>query len=156
MTILAASALVGPSPARTSPGRLLSTPQMAFGSPPPPPARNSPGRLLSTPQKAFWSPPPPPKPPASTPATMVVGRDLVGYVGMIGLVAIGPAIDWVNIGGADLVNPARLLYFSAVAVGSVYLGVQRQDIGEASPISGKTAALAPVTTTKKCRHRYQQ
>ena len=29
-------------------------------------------------------------------------------------------------------------------MGSVYLGVQRQDIGEASPIDGKSAALAPI------------
>ena len=34
--------------------------------------------------------------------------------------------------------------FSLIAVGSVYLGVQRQDIGEASPIDGKSAALAPI------------
>ena len=62
------------------------------------------------------------------------------------MLALGsvPAVDWGTFLGADAANLARLAYFSLVAVGTVYLGVQRQDQGEASPIDGKSAALAPV------------
>jgi len=91
-------------------------------------------------QMIFGRPPPaPPAPPPTTPATEIVQRDLVGYASLLAL-GVVPAVDW----GPDAVNPARLAYFSLVAVGTLYLGVQRQDIGEASPIDGKSAALAPV------------
>ena len=75
--------------------------------------------------------------------TQLVRRDLYGYLLLPAVIATIPAIDWAIL-GADLVNPARLAYFTVIAVGSVYLGVQRQDLGEASPISGRSAALAPV------------
>ena len=74
-------------------------------------------------------------------------RDLFGYVGLISLVAATPAIDWNGIGGNELSNIARLSYFTVVAIGSVYLGVRRQDIGETAPITGKSAALAPFIAT---------
>ena len=82
-----------------------------------------------------------------TPATQIVRRDLFGYVGLISLVAATPAIDWNGIGGNELSNIARLSYFTVVAIGSVYLGVRRQDIGETAPITGKSAALAPFIAT---------
>ena len=86
---------------------------------------------------------PPPRP--ATPATTLVRRDLWAYAGLFSFVATIPAIEWSQLqGGNDLVNAVRLGYFLVVAIGSVYLGVQRQDLGEASPISGRSAALAPV------------
>lgn len=59
-------------------------------------------------------------------------------------VAAVPAIEWNAIGGADLANAVRLGYFTILALGSVYLGVRRQDLGDASPVSGRNAALAPL------------
>ena len=94
-------------------------------------------------QMIFGPPPAPPTPPPTTPTTEIVQRDLVGYASLLALGAV-PAVDWVSLIGPDAVNPARLAYFSLIAVGTVYLGVKRQDIGEASPIDGKSAALAPV------------
>ena len=81
--------------------------------------------------------------PATTPATQVVRRDLGAYVGLTSIVALVPAVDWAGL-GPETSNVARLLYFSAVALGSVYLGVKRQDLGESSPISSRSAALAPL------------
>ena len=104
-------------------------------------------RSSSPPHLLFNFSPPPPPPPATTPATQVVRRDLFGYVGLISLVAATPAIDWNGIGGNELSNIARLSYFTVVAIGSVYLGVRRQDIGETAPITGKSAALAPFIAT---------
>ena len=90
------------------------------------------------------SDPPPPPPQPTVPSTQIIRRDLYSYVGLIAIVAAVPAIDWAGLGGADAVNAARLAYFTVVAIGSVYLGVKRQDIGETSPISGNSAALAPI------------
>ena len=59
-------------------------------------------------------------------------------------VAAVPAISWNAIGGLDLANAVRLGYFTILALGSVYLGVRRQDLGDASPVSGRNAALAPL------------
>ena len=105
--------------------------------------RTTPPRLLFN----FGPPPPPSAPPplpAATPATEVVRRDLYLYGALVSTVATVPAVDWNAIGGSDLLNGARLGYFIAVALGSVYLGGKRQDLGEASPITGKSAALAPL------------
>ena len=97
----------------------------------------------NAPAKRPAKPPPPPRP--ATPATTLVRRDLWAYAGLFGVVATIPAIEWSQLGGGnDVVNVVRLAYFTLVAIGSVYLGVQRQDLGEASPISGRNAALAPV------------
>ena len=103
----------------------------------------------TTPPQLFFNrqpppPPPPPPPPVRVPATEVVRRDLGFYVALVATVGTVPAIDWGAIGGTDLVNGARLAYFIAVAIGSVYLGAKRQDLGEASPITGQSAALAPL------------
>jgi len=94
----------------------------------------------------FWQSkaPPAPSPPPTVPSTQVVRRDLYAYIGLAGVVGACPAIDWAGLGGSDLVNGARLFYFTAVAIGTVYLGVQRQDLGEASPISQQSAAIAPI------------
>ena len=88
-------------------------------------------------------PPPPPPPPATIPATVLIRRDLLPYGALIAL-GLAPAFDWVSLGGPDAVNAARLAYYLVLSVGSVYLGVQRQDLGAASPIGEKQAALAPV------------
>ena len=77
--------------------------QMLFGRPPP-------------------APPAPPAPPPTTPATAIIQRDLLGYVSLLAL-GVVPAVDWVSLIGPEAVNPARLAYFSLIAVGSVYLGV---------------------------------
>ena len=67
---------------------------------------------------------PPPRP--ATPATTLVRRDLWAYAGLFGVVATIPAIEWSQLGGGnDVVNVVRLAYFTLVAIGSVYLGVQR-------------------------------
>ena len=55
--------------------------------------------------------------PATTPATQVVRRDLGAYVGLTSIVAVVPAVDWAGL-GPETSNVARLLYFSAVALGS--------------------------------------
>ena len=94
----------------------------------------------------FWppAPPAPPAAPVSIPTTEVVSRDLPGYVSLLALGAI-PAVEWTAFGGPDALNAARLAYFSLIAVGTVYLGVQRQDFeAQASPISKESAALAPI------------
>mgnify|MGYP002053729887 CR=1 FL=1 len=80
--------------------------------------------------------------PATTPATQVVRRDLGAYVGLTSIVALVPAVDWAGL-GPETSNVARLLYFSAVALGSVSLGVKRQ-ASVPSPISSRSAALAPL------------
>eukprot|EP00964_Phaeocystis_antarctica_P043913 scaffold25189_cov60-Phaeocystis_antarctica.AAC.3 len=77
--------------------------QMLFGRPPP-------------------APPAPPAPPPTTPATAIIQRDLLGYASLLAL-GVVPAVDWVSLIGPEAVNPARLVYFSLIAVGSVYLGV---------------------------------
>ena len=101
----------------------------------------------TTPTLFFNKQPPvsaPPPPPLATPATEVVRRDLYLYGALIATVGVVPAFDWNVIGGSDLTNGARLIYFIVVAIGSVYLGGKRQDLGEASPITGQSAALAPI------------
>ena len=93
--------------------------------------------MRTTPQR-------PSQPPERTPASEVARRDLYGYAGLMAFVAAVPAIEWNAIGGADLANAVRLGYFTILALGSVYLGVRRQDLGDASPVSGRNAALAPL------------
>eukprot|EP00316_Scyphosphaera_apsteinii_P011971 CAMPEP_0119315888 /NCGR_PEP_ID=MMETSP1333-20130426/37576_1 /TAXON_ID=418940 /ORGANISM="Scyphosphaera apsteinii, Strain RCC1455" /LENGTH=411 /DNA_ID=CAMNT_0007321383 /DNA_START=187 /DNA_END=1422 /DNA_ORIENTATION=+ len=89
----------------------------------------------------------PSSPRPSTPATELLRRDLAGYMCLIAIIGSVPMIDWVLIGGSELANNARLAYFTTVAIGTVYLGSQRQDLGETSPISGKSAALAPIVAS---------
>ncbi len=73
-------------------------------------------------------------------------RDLSGYAGLVAL-GVVPAVDWTTALGADAASIARLVYFALLAVGTVYVGAQRQDIGEAAPISRDNAVLAPVVAS---------
>ena len=87
-------------------------------------------------------PPAPPPPPVTIPSTVLVRRDLLPYGALIAL-GLAPVFDWASL-GPDAVNAARLAYYLAIAIGTVYLGTQRQDLGASSPIGEKQAALAPV------------
>jgi len=114
---------------------------------PPSPLHGAPARV-APPQMLFSTKsnrePATPAPPPRIPATNVVRRDLAAYLALAAFVSAVPAVDWIGLGGANVGNIARLLYFEVVAVGTVYLGVKRQDLGDASLISDKSAALAPV------------
>ena len=101
---------------------------------------------VSPTMQLFARRPPPPPPPAliDRPATQVICRDGLAYALSFLAVAAVPLVDWTAIGGPLGKNAARIVYFAGVGIASVYLGAQRQDIGETAPIAGRQAALAPV------------
>ena len=91
-------------------------------------------------------------PPSISPMALV-RRNLPVYGGLL-VLGILPFLDYsslVNainsdgIGVVNVLNVVRTGYFGIVAMTTVYLGAQRQDIGMTqAPVSGKRAALAPV------------
>lgn len=86
---------------------------------------------------------------------MAVVRRNLPVFGLLALICLLPLVDFENIvvglgGGADadvrtVLNVVRTGYFGMIAVVTVYLGAQRQDIGQlAAPVSGERALAAPV------------
>lgn len=75
-------------------------------------------------------------PPASTRFMMDA---LPSYAAQVALGAI-PAFAWTP----ELIKPVGLAYFFTLAVSTVYIGCQRQDLDEIAPITSQNAALAPI------------
>ena len=88
-------------------------------------------------------------PPPSVAPLAVARRSAGGYVGLVALGSI-PLVDWAGLAATTgepnllALQIARVSYFSLSAIIAVYIGAQRQDIGNVAPVTGKSSALAPV------------
>jgi len=93
----------------------------------------------------FWNPAPAPPPARSVKqATQLIREDLYPYLGLIAALVATPLIDWPSLVNSEFVFIIRSAYFCILAIGSIYVGTRRQDLDESVPISGKSAATAPI------------
>ena len=84
-----------------------------------------------------------PPPPAIAPMA-VVRRRWPLYASLLAL-GVLPALDIAGLtGDAASLNVVRTGFFAVTALTTAYLGAERQDIGTTAPVTGKSAALAPV------------